>query len=164
LLPGFINGEINEALSIINSNRAICSVSTSQVTGEDTNTLAYSDLKNGIVQEITNKNYLLQETNRKHFRDEVKNLVSVLIPMINQIPTTAVDSRVAEVIKSENKSYAQKAKSAIDAALRQLSEEMKKRLKEYFINIYDKNFGSKKDNDPKEPPSEGGTGGAILVN
>ncbi|MEH2226936.1 eCIS core domain-containing protein [Nostoc sp.] len=162
LLPGFTNGEIDTALSIINSNRAQCSVSTSQVTGKDTNTLAYSNLKNAIVQQVTDNKYLPQEANRKHFRDKVRNLVSVLIPLIDQLPTTAVDTRVAKVIESESK-LSQQAKLAIDAALVKLSEEMKKRLKEYFQNIFDKKFISKKDNDPKEPPPGGGTGGGVLV-
>ncbi|MBN4002733.1 MAG: DUF4157 domain-containing protein [Nostoc sp. LPT] len=163
LLPGFTNGEINTALSIINSNRAQCSVSTSQVTGEDTNTLAYSNLKNAIVQQVTDNQYLTQEADRKHFRDQVRNLVSVLIPMIDQLPTTAVDTRVAKVIESESK-HTQDAKKAIDAALLKLSEEMKKRLKEYFQSMFEKKFISKKDNDPKEPPPGGGTGEGVLVN
>jgi hypothetical protein len=164
LLPGFINEEINEALRIINENRAKCSVSTSQVTGEDTNTLAYGNLKNRIVGEVTSKNYLLEETDRKHFIEEARKLVAVLISMIDEIPTTAVDSRVAEVIESEGKPDTQEAMKSIDAALIKLSKEMKKRLIEYFKTIFDKNFISKKDNDPKEPPPGGGTGGGILVN
>jgi Domain of unknown function (DUF4157) len=164
LLPGFTNGGIETALSIINSNRAICSVSTSQVTGEDTNTLEYSNLKNDIVQEVTKNQYLIQEADRKHFINQVRDLVSVLIPMIDRLPTTAVDTRVAEVIQSEGKKHTKDAKSAIDDALRKLSEEMKKRLKEYFQSVFEKNFLSKKDNEPKEPPPGSGTGGGILVN
>ncbi|MDZ8140309.1 MAG: DUF4157 domain-containing protein [Nostoc sp. DedQUE04] len=164
LLPEFKNGEIETALSIIYSNRDTCSLSSSQVTGEDTNTLAYSDLKDGIVQHVAKNEYLTRESNRSHFIAQLRNLFRDLDQLIDQLPTTAVDTRVAQVIESEGKPYKLKAKSAIDAALLKLSNEMKKRLREYFKIIFEKNFNFKKDNDPKEPPPGGGTGGGVMVN
>ncbi|MEP0835810.1 DUF4157 domain-containing protein [Microcoleus sp. AS-A8] len=164
LLVGFSNEAIRQALRTINENRPKCTVSTSQVEGEDTNTAAYGSLKDNIVAAVSQRQYLLEETDSRHFRKEVRVLVDTVIPLIRSLPQAAVDPRVAEVIASDGKNDQKTAKLDIDAALRKLSEEVEKRLKEYLQGLWETKFSPKKDNEPKDPPSGGGTGGMIPVN
>jgi hypothetical protein len=164
LLVGFSNEAIHQALRTINENRPKCTVSTSQVEGEDTNTAAYGRLKDDIVAAVSQRQYLLEETDSKHFRKEVQDLVKTVIPWIRSLPQAAVDPRVAKVIASDGKNDQRTAKLDIDAALRKLSEEVEKRLKEYLQGLWETKFSPKKDNEPKDPPSGGGTGGMIPVN
>ncbi|MDY6902179.1 MAG: hypothetical protein SWZ49_29530 [Cyanobacteriota bacterium] len=160
-LEGFTNPAIEQALTIINNNRPICSVPSSQVTGEDTNTAAYGAYKGEVVSAVGKLSNLVHEQDKKYFKKQVQLLMPTLSNLINSLPQIAVDPRVATVIESNGKPYQKKAMQEINAQLQKLSQEIQKRLKEYLKELFERNFQTKKQKDPKDPPPGGGAGSAI---
>jgi len=158
ILAGFFNDAIRNAIDTINANRAKCSVSTSLVEGEDTNTANYGEFSGNLIDVVTQISNLIYETDREHFIKTAKPLGRQLYRLFESIPTVAVDTRVANVIQAGTEGDIN-ALTAINLALIALKEALQNRILAYLNSIGP--FTKKKEDKPRDPDDSAGGAGAI---
>lgn len=160
-LPDFIDADIRAALEIINNNRARCSVPTelADQKGADENTAAYGELARSISEQVAQIEALLKESDVKYATRQVKAIYSLIRPLVDAIPETAIDPRVAEVIAEDAEQGSQEAIDAINAALIALKRALKKRLQSFMLSLLENIKNPKKDD---KDPDKGGGGGMGL--
>jgi hypothetical protein len=156
LLAGFFNDAIRSQIAIINANRSKCSVTTSLVEGDDTNTAEYGQFSTDLMAIVNQIAPLLNESDKAYFNVSAKASGIQLYNLFNNIPTVAIDERVAAVIQAGTEGDAN-ALAAINAALAALRDALRARVQEYLKSI---GPYKKKDDDEPKGPGKGPGGGA----
>ncbi|MHA3786643.1 hypothetical protein ACX0HA_00420 [Flavobacterium hauense] len=157
-LDEFLNKAITDQLSIIDTNRPQCSVSSDLLTGTDTNTAAYGEFAAEVKKIIGVLSLLKLDSSKSHVRKGIQSNWGPLKTLLESIPATCVDSRVGDVITAGTEGNAA-AMNAINAALKALRDALIARLKVYLQDMYDAIPVKKKDDDKDK--GDGGAGAEV---
>lgn len=162
ILNGFIDANIRGPIAIINANRAKCSVSTSLVSGSDTNTAEYGEFNRTLRGFVDQIGLLIGETDKKYYDKTARKFGRRLHRLFGSIPDVAVDTRVAAVILAGTEGD-QGALAAINAALIQLRNALQARILAYLMSIGPYTPKKRPPEDPDEGAGGAGVGGGELV-
>ncbi len=158
-LGPFVGDVISELLTTINENRPKCAVTSSLASakGEDTNTAAYGSLKESILAALSPVQALFEETDKTYFMEQLKVIIPAVHDLLGTLAETAVDLRVAAVIR-EGGGGDPEALAVLDESLPRLQQALQRRVKGYLRQLMERNFpGSKA---PDEVVQKKATGSA----
>lgn len=158
LLPGLLNSAITDQLTIIDTNRSKCSVSSDLVVGPDTNTSAYGSFAESVTEIMNALGILVKDSDLGYILENMRRHVGSLDALLQSLPDICVDSRVAKVI-GDGVEGDKSAMSAINKALAALAVALRARFA-LMLEKMEARVPKKKDDDDNP---EGGTGAGAPV-